>query len=123
MPGIEGGVLECAGEAESDGPGEGAVFNDGSEVVGGLFDSLAAREEDDAGKLGCDMVFENFGGFAANFIWGGLLFVLFTSEDHVDFKDASFQIDFGFIKGDKEAIENFTGNCGILVDIVIAVVN
>ena len=87
-PGVEGGVLESAGEAEGDGPREGVILDDGSEVVGGLFDGLTAREEDDAGEVGRNMVFECVGCVFADFFWGGLGFVAFTGEYHVDFKNA-----------------------------------
>ena len=47
-PSVEGWVLESACEGERNRPGEGAVFDNFGEVVGGLFWRLATGEEDDA---------------------------------------------------------------------------
>ena len=84
-PGEEGGILEGAGKRESDGPGVRAVLDDGGEVIGGLLGGLATREKDYAGEFGWDVTFKNFRGFGADFIWGGLMVLLFAGEDHVDF--------------------------------------
>ena len=94
LPGVEGGVLERASEAERDWPWEGAMRDDGCEIVGGLFNGLATREEDDTGKFGGDVGFENFCGGFADFLWSGLVFELFAGKDHVDFEEAGFEIDF-----------------------------
>ena len=56
-PSIKGGILESAGKTKGDWPGEGAVFNDGGEIGGGLFNGLSAREEDYAGEFFGDVVF------------------------------------------------------------------
>ena len=56
-PGVEGGVLKGASKAEGDGPREGAVLDDGGEIIGGLFDGLTAREENDAGEFTWDVGF------------------------------------------------------------------
>ena len=57
LPGVESGVLEGAGKAEGDRPGERTVLSDGGKVVGGLLDGLAAGEEDDAGEGLGDVAF------------------------------------------------------------------
>ena len=56
-PSVEGGVLEGAGEGKGDRPREWAVFGNFGEVFGGLFDSLAAGEEDNAGEFVRDVSF------------------------------------------------------------------
>lgn len=43
FPGIKGWILEGASKTEGDWPGEGAIFGDFGEIVGGLFNSLASR--------------------------------------------------------------------------------
>ena len=67
FPSEESRVLEGASETKGDWPGVRALLDDGGEVVGGLFDSLPAREEDDAGEVGWDVIFEDFGGAGADF--------------------------------------------------------
>lgn len=94
-PGVEGGVLESAGEAEGDGPREGAVCGDCSEIVSGLLGGLAAGEEDDAGEVFGDVGFKNLGGFGANCGGGGLLGIFFAGKDHVAFEDAGAEINVG----------------------------
>lgn len=69
LPGFDGGVLEGASEGEGDGPGEGTVVDDGLEIGGGLFGGLAAAEEDDAGEIRWDVLFEGGGGGSADVFW------------------------------------------------------
>lgn len=88
-PSIEGRVLEGAGETEGEWPRKRAVSQDFGEICGGLFWSLAARKEDNAGDFSWDMILEGLGGGFANFFWRGLGMILFASEDHVAFNDAS----------------------------------
>ena len=54
-PGVEGGVLEGAGEREGDGPREWTILNDLGEIFGGLLDGLTARKENNAGEIFRDM--------------------------------------------------------------------
>ena len=81
--------MEGAGEAKSDGPWVRVVFGDFGKIVSGLFDGLAAGKEDDASKVGRDVLFKNLSSGLANFGWSGLLVVLFAGEDHVGFENAS----------------------------------
>ena len=104
LPGVEGGVLEGAGEAEGDRPGEGAVFENGGEIVSGLLGSLSTREKDDAGEVSGNMGFERFGGFSADFIRGGGVLVVFTSDDHIGLEDAGAEIDTVGVERFKESI-------------------
>ena len=62
LPGIESWILKSAGKTEGDWPGERSVFDDGGEIISGLFGGLAAREENDACEFGRNMIFESFGG-------------------------------------------------------------
>ncbi len=84
-PGVECGVLEGAGKGKGNRPRERAVLFHGGEVVGGLLDGLSTREEYDAGELGRDVVFKNFGGGSADCFGGGWLGPLFAGEAHIDF--------------------------------------
>lgn len=112
LPSKEGGVLKGASEAKGNWPREWPVFNDFGEVIGGLFGSLTAREENYTGEFRRDMVFEGFGGFSADFCRGGLGFGFFAGENHVDFKKASTEIDSGVSELFEEAIEDFAGDFG-----------
>lgn len=93
--------MESASETKGYWPREGTMTSDSGEVVGGLFGSLATREEYDASELWRDMVFEDFGGFGADFFGGGLSFVLFASKNHAAFEDAGAEVDFVFVEFDK----------------------
>ena len=110
LPGEEGGVLKGASEAKGNWPREWSVFDDFGEVAGGLFWGLAAGEEDYAGEFRRDMVFEGFGGFSADFCWGGLSFIFFAGENHVNFEEASAEINSGISELFEEAIEDFAGD-------------
>ncbi len=101
--------MEGSGEAEGDGPGEGAVFDNLGEVVGGLFDGLTTRKEDDAGEVIWDVGFKDFGGFGSDFCRGRLSFLLFAGEDHIDLEDTSAEINFIIGEFLEEAIEDFAG--------------
>ena len=57
LPGVEGGVLEGAGEGEGDWPRERSVFGNFGEVFGRLFDGLTAGEENYAGEFVRDVSF------------------------------------------------------------------
>ena len=84
-PSFERGALERAGVGEGDRPGEGALVSDGLEIFCGLFDALAAGEEDNASEIFGDVFLEDFGCPFADFFRGGLSGVLAASENHVDF--------------------------------------
>lgn len=49
LPGVEGWVLKGASKTKGNWPGEGTVFGDFGQVVGGLLDGLATREEYNSG--------------------------------------------------------------------------
>lgn len=123
LPGIESGVLKGTSEAKGDRPGERTIFGNLGKIIGGLFDGLATREEDDAGEVTGNVGFKDFGGFSANFGGGGLAFLLFASENHIDFKDTSAEIYSGGFELFKEAIEDFAGDFSRLFDSVISIVN
>lgn len=122
-PGVESGVLEGASEAKGNRPREGAVFDDFGEIGGGLFGSLTAREEYDAGEIGGDASFEDLGCFDADFGWGGWLAVFFASNDHIAFENAGAEID--VIHGEflKKLDEDLTGERSGLIYRIIAVVD
>ena len=92
-PSVKSGILEGASKTESEGPGVGAVFDDCGKVTGSLLWGLTAGEKDDTSEIFGNMVFEGFGGFHANFFRGGRRFILFASDDHIDFEDTGFKIN------------------------------
>ena len=94
LPSFEGGALKGASVREGDGPWERAVIGDFLKVFGGLFWGLAARKEDDTGEIFGYELFKDFGGPVADLSWGGLGFVLFAGENHVDFKNGGGEVDF-----------------------------
>ena len=57
LPGIEGGILQGAGEGKGDGPRERTVFDDFSKIVGSLLGSLATGKKDYASEVCRDMGF------------------------------------------------------------------
>ena len=85
--------MKSAGEAEGDRPRKGTMFENSGEIVSGLFGGLPTGEEDDARKVGGDVRFESLGGFDANLVWGGSVFVIFAGNDHIGFENASTKID------------------------------
>ena len=123
LPSVEGGVLEGAGKAKSDRPGEGAVFDDSGKICGGLLGSLATGKEDNTGEVGGDVVLEGFGSFDADFIGSGGVFILFASDDHVAFEYAGAEVDLVVGEFAEEDVENVAGYFGGLIDAVVAVVN
>ena len=69
------------------------------------------------------MVFEYLGGSFTDFGGRGLSWELFTSEDHVNLKDAGAKIDIGVSQTLEELIKDFGGDFGGFVDVVVAVID
>ena len=84
-PSVEGGILEGASEREGNRPGVGAGFDNGGEVVSGLFGGLTAREEDDTGEILGYVGAKDFGSGAGDLVGGGGFVVICAGENHVAF--------------------------------------